>query len=101
MGLKEDLKKNNIILLIIPKKDITKKLSDVNKLVNPKISVMLLNKANLDDMGFCKYCHNVISQVRLAKLKGLFLCVKEDLNEQLIEDLKMFVDKIIVIKGGG
>lgn len=96
MGLKEDLVKNDIIILIVPKKDVSDKLVEVNQLAktNSKVSVMVLNKANLDNMGFCKYCHNVISQVRIAGLKGIFICVKEDFNQQIIEDLKMFADKV-------
>jgi hypothetical protein len=96
MDLKEDLMKNDIVILIVQKNDITNKLVEANKLTktDPKVSVMMLRKATLDDISFIKYVHNVISQVRLAGLKGLFLCLKEDLNEQLMEDLKMFVDEL-------
>ena len=90
------LAKNDIIMLVVPKRDIIDKLIEINKLVktNPKVSVMMLNKATLDDISFTKYVHNVISQVRIAGLKGFFLCTKEDLNEQLKEDLEMFADLI-------
>lgn len=96
MELKEDLVKNDIVILIVQKNDIIHKLVEVNKLTktDPKVSVMMLRKATLDDINFVKYVHNVISQVRLAGLKGLFLCLKEDLNEEVKEDLKMFVDKL-------
>jgi len=96
MELKEDLMKNDIVILIVQKNDIINKLVEANKLTktDPKVSVMMLRKATLDDTDFVRYVHNVISQVRLAGLKGLFLCLKEDLNEEVKEDLKMFVDKV-------
>gem|GEM_PF-2026089 len=92
----EDLTRNDIIVLVAPKKEIRDMLVEVNKITgaNPDISFIVLNKATLDDMSFTRYVHNVISQVRVARLKGLLLCAKEDLNEQIREDLEMFADLI-------
>lgn len=96
MGFEEDFKKFNFIILVVPKRDITKKLLEANKLAktHPRTAVMLLHRDHLDDMDFCKYCHLVISQVRLSGSKGIFMCAREDLNEELKDDLKMFVDLV-------
>jgi len=95
VDLLKDLDKNDILIVIVPKKEVIGKLTELNKLAkkDSKVSIMVLNKYAMEDMNFVKYVHNIVSQVRLSGMKGLFLCAKEDLNEKTMDDLKMFADK--------
>jgi len=42
-----------------------------------------------------KFSHSIISSLRSAKVKGVFTCLKEDIGNELVKDLSMFVDKIV------
>jgi archaellum biogenesis ATPase FlaH len=42
-----------------------------------------------------KFAHSVITMFRNAGSKGIFTCLKEDINSELIKDLSMFADKIV------
>jgi len=98
MSLKEDLIKNNTIVLIISKKDITEKIEEINKVSNSndvKVSIIIPSKATISDKNFVNFVHNIILQVRLADTKCLFLLTKEDLSEETKENLTMFADKLI------
>jgi hypothetical protein len=45
-----------------------------------------------------KFCHALINSMREKKVKGAFICLKEDIDNGLIKDLSMFVDKVTVLK---
>ncbi len=42
-----------------------------------------------------KFSHSVISKLRNAKAKGVFLTLKGDIKSELVKDLGMFVDKVV------
>ena len=42
-----------------------------------------------------QFIHNIITKLRLATGKAIFIALKEDLKSELVKDLYMFVDKVI------
>ena len=44
-----------------------------------------------------KFSHSVISKLRSAGVNAVFLALKEDVQNELIKDLSMFVDKVAEI----
>ena len=97
--IRHELSGVEILLVVAPKKALTANLGKLNKLFMGKkgVYIVLLNRANLDKMSFARYGHNVICQIRVAKLKGLLLCADEDLDKKLKEDFKMFADGVMEV----
>ncbi len=44
-----------------------------------------------------KFSHSVISKLRSAGVKGIFLALKDDVKSELMKDLSMFVDKVVEV----
>jgi archaellum biogenesis ATPase FlaH len=48
-----------------------------------------------EDSTIIKFSHNVITKIRVANSKAVFIVLKEDVSSELIKDLYMFVDKVV------
>ena len=44
-----------------------------------------------------KFSHSVISRLRENKVKGVFICLRDDIKSELFKDISMFVDKIVEV----
>lgn len=42
-----------------------------------------------------QFIHNVLTKIRIANAKAVFVALKEDVNNDLVKDLYMFVDKVL------
>jgi hypothetical protein len=58
------------------------------------VSALLVYEKSLSAM---KFVHNMILTLREGKLKTAFVILREDVSEELMKDLSMFVDKIVEI----
>jgi hypothetical protein len=56
------------------------------------LSAMLIYEKSL---GIMKFVHSLILTLRSAGLGTVFIILKEDVSEDLMKDLAMFVDKIV------
>ncbi len=42
-----------------------------------------------------QFVHNILTKLRIASGKAIFVALKDDLNSELVKDLYMFVDKVL------
>lgn len=53
-----------------------------------------------EENSVIKFAHSVMTKVRVAEAKAIFVALKEDKSTNLIKDLYMFVDDVIDMVGG-
>ncbi len=73
---------------------ITKALGRTDVLVFDSLSNLIINS---DNATAIKFVHSIVTKVRAKKKKCAFLCLKEDSNSILMNDVSMFVDKVVSV----
>ena len=56
------------------------------------VSVLLVYERSLSAM---KFVHNMVLMMRQGNINTVFIILKEDVSEELMKDLSMFVDKVV------
>ena len=59
---------------------------------NPKVFGLKNRKGEIT-----KIVHNIISQMRILGVKGVFIIFEENMDKELLNDICMFIDKVIEI----
>jgi len=75
---------------------ITKAISGfkMDSLIFDSISALLVYEKSVNAL---KFIHSAILVLRSADVKTVFVVLKEDVSEELMKDLSMFVDKVLEI----
>ena len=58
------------------------------------ISALLVYEKSLSAM---KFVHNMVLMLRQGNISTVFIILKEDVSEELMKDLSMFVDKVVEV----
>ncbi len=66
----------------------------MNFLIFDSVSALLVYEKSVSAM---KFIHNMILTLRQGKVTTVFVILKEDVSEEMMKDLSMFVDKIVEI----
>ena len=67
---------------------------DIDIIIFDSISTFLIYK---ESKPIIKFIHNIITKIKVSNKKALFLCIKEEKARDLIENVSMFVDKMIKV----
>ncbi len=62
------------------------------------ISALLVYEKSVNAM---KFVHNMILTLRQGNISTVFVILKEDVSEELMKDLSMFVDKVVEVESMG
>jgi len=68
---------------------------NVKGIVFDSLSTLLVYE---EPSNVIKFSHSVISKMRSGGTKGIFMCLKDDVESELIKDLSMFVDKVVEVQ---
>jgi len=54
-----------------------------------------------EEVVVTKFVHSLMAKVRVSNCRGVFTCLKRDLDSVLIKDINMFADKVVDIQHWG
>ena len=64
----------------------------IESIIFDSLSTLLIYE---ETMNVIRFAQSVMTTLRVRNSNGIFICLKEDVNTDLIKDLNMFADKII------
>lgn len=96
MDLVAQFAKKDCIVVLVPKSKICDNASEYARLLSktPKLTLTVLNRGELDDMRFSLYVNNLLAQAKTLKRKCLLICAREDVNQKMVDELRLFADRV-------
>lgn len=98
--VKEEEAKEQVVYVSSPKA-----LTEINIVMKKVMSTGKINSTIFDSLStllvyeeshaVVRFAHSIISMFRTLGSKGILISLKEDLHSELINDLNMFVDKVV------